>query len=64
MKEAAAGHGGFMNIVMPNRKKRNMAARLADAKRAVTNNVIVAPTLVAVGPKQRIVMIGYLSDFE
>ena len=35
---------------------------LADAKRAVTDNVIVTPTLVAIGPKQRLVMIGDLSD--
>ena len=35
---------------------------LADAKRAVTDNVIVTPTLVAIGPKRRLVMIGDLSD--
>jgi hypothetical protein len=35
---------------------------LADAKRAVTDNVIVTPTLVALGPKLRLVMIGDLSD--
>jgi hypothetical protein len=35
---------------------------LANAKRAVTDNVIVTPTLVAIGPKQRLVMIGDLSD--
>jgi hypothetical protein len=35
---------------------------LADVKRAVTDNVIVTPTLVAIGPKQRLVMIGDLSD--
>jgi hypothetical protein len=35
---------------------------LADAKRAVTDNVIVTPTLVALGQKQRLVMIGDLSD--
>ena len=35
---------------------------LADAKRAVTDNVIVTPTLVALGPKRRLVMIGDLSD--
>jgi hypothetical protein len=35
---------------------------LVDAKRAVTDNVIVTPTLVAIGPKRRLVMIGDLSD--
>jgi hypothetical protein len=35
---------------------------LADARRAVTDNVIVTPTLVALGPKRRLVMIGDLSD--
>jgi hypothetical protein len=35
---------------------------LADAKRAVIDNVIVTPTLVALGPKRRLVMIGDLSD--
>ena len=35
---------------------------LADAKRAVTDNVIVTPTLIALGAKQRLVMIGDLSD--
>jgi hypothetical protein len=35
---------------------------LADVKRAVTDNVIVTPTLVAIGQKQRLVMIGDLSD--
>jgi hypothetical protein len=35
---------------------------LAEAKRAVTDNVIVTPTLIALGPKQRLVMIGDLSD--
>jgi hypothetical protein len=35
---------------------------LADAKRAVADNVIVTPTLVALGPKRRLVMIGDLSD--
>ena len=35
---------------------------LADAKRAVTDNVIVTPTLVAIGPKRQLIMIGDLSD--
>jgi hypothetical protein len=35
---------------------------LADAKRAVTDNVIVTPTLIALGQKRRLVMIGDLSD--
>ena len=35
---------------------------LADAKRAVTDNVIVTPTLVAIGSKRQLVMIGDLSD--
>jgi circadian clock protein KaiB len=35
---------------------------LADPKRAVTDNVIVTPTLVAIGPKRQLVMIGDLSD--
>ena len=35
---------------------------LADAKRAVTDSVIVTPTLVALGPKRRLVMVGDLSD--
>ena len=35
---------------------------LADARRAVTDNVIVTPTLVVLGPKRRLVMIGDLSD--
>jgi circadian clock protein KaiB len=35
---------------------------LADAKRAVIDNVIVTPTLVAIGPKRRLVMMGDLSD--
>jgi hypothetical protein len=37
---------------------------LADAKRAVTDNVIVTPTLVAIGPKRHLVMIGDLSDSD
>ena len=35
---------------------------LADAKRAVTDNVIVTPTLLAIGPKRQLMMIGDLSD--
>jgi hypothetical protein len=35
---------------------------LADAKRAVTDNVIVTPTLVAIGPTRQLIMIGDLSD--
>ena len=35
---------------------------LADGKRAVTDSVIVTPTLVALGPKRRLVMVGDLSD--
>ena len=35
---------------------------LADAKRAVTDSVIVTPTLVALGPIRRLVMVGDLSD--
>jgi hypothetical protein len=35
---------------------------LADATRAVTDNVIVTPTLVAIGPKRQLIMIGDLSD--
>jgi hypothetical protein len=35
---------------------------LADAKRAVTDNVIVTPTLLAIGPKRQLIMIGDLSD--
>jgi hypothetical protein len=35
---------------------------LTDAKRAVSDNVIVTPTLIALGPKRRLVMIGDLSD--
>jgi hypothetical protein len=35
---------------------------LADAKRAVTDSVIVTPTLVALGPKRSLVMVGDLSD--
>jgi hypothetical protein len=35
---------------------------LADAKRAVTDNVIVTPTLLAIGPKRRPIMNGDLSD--
>jgi hypothetical protein len=34
----------------------------ADARRAMIDNVIVTPTLIALGPKQRLVMIGDLSD--
>ena len=35
---------------------------LSDAMRAVTDSVIVTPTLVALGPKRRLVMVGDLSD--
>lgn len=35
---------------------------LADAKRALTDSVIVTPTLVALGPVRRLVMVGDLSD--
>ena len=35
---------------------------LADAKRAVIDSVIVTPTLVALGPKRQLVMVGDLSD--
>jgi hypothetical protein len=35
---------------------------LADAKRAVTDNVIVTPTLVAIGSKRQLIMVGDLSD--
>lgn len=33
-----------------------------DAKRAIQDNVIVTPTLIVIGQKQRLVMIGDLSD--
>jgi hypothetical protein len=35
---------------------------LADGKRAITDSVIVTPTLFALGPKRRLVMVGDLSD--
>jgi hypothetical protein len=35
---------------------------LTDAKRVATDSVIVTPTLVVIGPKRRLVMIGDLSD--
>jgi hypothetical protein len=35
---------------------------LTDAKRVATDSVIVTPTLMAIGPKRRLVMIGDLSD--
>jgi hypothetical protein len=35
---------------------------LGDARRAVVDGVIVTPTLIAIGPKRPLVMIGDLSD--
>ena len=35
---------------------------LADGRRALVDNVVVTPTLVALVPKRRMVMIGDLSD--
>jgi len=35
---------------------------LTDAKRVATDSVIVTPTLMVIGPKRRLVMIGDLSD--
>ena len=49
-------------LAVPTRYRLEIIDVLADAKRALNDSIIVTPTLVVLGPKRRLVMIGDLSD--